>query len=303
MSGHFAQGTFLSAGGSAARTGMLHRPWARASQHLRRCDKSKHLTHAMGASASDSLNILTAGRRGPALLQDGLIEEIAQCHREMIPDRRMQVKGSGAFGIFTVTHYTTHHTKAKIFAEVSKSFAGARLPPAEDAASVPPLPNVSLLTVQMWQSRTNAAWTAPRRLQVRSKHGRRGLALKADSADVAAVRGAVDQAVSTFGGLDILVNNAGIARGFGPLQGITLQVIDATLAVNVRAVIVESQAAAAHTAGGRTSISGACSHFGFPRPASALFDEQVGAHRMEAGARARSRQPGHHGQHSASRLD
>jgi len=84
------------------------------------------------------------------------------------------------------------------------------------------------------------------------KHGRRALALQADSADATAVRGAVNAAAKAFGGLDILVNNAGIFRGGGAIEGLTLEDIDATLAVNVRAVVVASQAAVAHMGeGGR----------------------------------------------------
>jgi NAD(P)-dependent dehydrogenase (short-subunit alcohol dehydrogenase family) len=84
--------------------------------------------------------------------------------------------------------------------------------------------------------------------------GRRGMAIKADSADPAAVRGAVDTAAATLGGLDILVNNAGIMRS-GPLESMTLDDIDATLAVNVRAVLIASQAAARHMGEGGRIIS------------------------------------------------
>ncbi|MFH0302612.1 SDR family NAD(P)-dependent oxidoreductase [Bradyrhizobium sp. 31Argb] len=84
--------------------------------------------------------------------------------------------------------------------------------------------------------------------------GRRGLAIKADSADAAAVKAAVDQAAKAFGGLDILVNNAGILRT-GPIDQLSLEDIDATLAVNVRAVVVGSQAAAAHMGEGGRIIS------------------------------------------------
>ncbi|MGY3149296.1 catalase [Bradyrhizobium sp. USDA 3397] len=80
-------------------------------------DNPPHLTHATGAPVSDNLNILTAGRRGPALLQDvWLIEKLAHFDREVIPERRMHAKGSGAFGTFTVTHDITRYTKARIFA-------------------------------------------------------------------------------------------------------------------------------------------------------------------------------------------
>lgn len=89
-------------------------------------------------------------------------------------------------------------------------------------------------------------------------HGGRGLALQASSADPAAVTEAVDRTVQAFGGIDILVNNAGIYRG-GPLEALTLEDIDATLAVNVRAVIIASQAAAAHMGeDGRIISIGSC---------------------------------------------
>ncbi len=91
------------------------------------------------------------------------------------------------------------------------------------------------------------------------KQGRHGLAIKADSANPAAIKAAVDQAAKALGGLDILVNNAGIFRGGGALETITLEDIDATLAVNVRAVILASQAAAVHMGeGGRIISIGSC---------------------------------------------
>jgi hypothetical protein len=66
-------------------------------------------------------NILTAGPRGPALLQDiWLIEKMAHFDREVIPERRMHAKGWGAYGTFTVTHDITRYTKAKIFSEIGK---------------------------------------------------------------------------------------------------------------------------------------------------------------------------------------
>jgi 3-oxoacyl-[acyl-carrier protein] reductase len=81
--------------------------------------------------------------------------------------------------------------------------------------------------------------------------GQRALPVQVDSADPQALKGAIDDAARALGGLDILVNNAGIARG-GPIKDLTLQDIDAVLAVNVRAVVIASQAAAAHMqAGGR----------------------------------------------------
>ena len=55
------------------------------------------------------------------LLQDvWFLEKLAHFDREVIPERRMHAKGSGAFGTFTVTHDITRYTKAKIFSEVGK---------------------------------------------------------------------------------------------------------------------------------------------------------------------------------------
>lgn len=79
------------------------------------------MTHATGAPVADNLNIMTAGPRGPALLQDiWLIEKMAHFDREVIPERRMHAKGWGAYGNFTVTHDITRYTKAKIFSAVGK---------------------------------------------------------------------------------------------------------------------------------------------------------------------------------------
>ncbi|WP_442680260.1 catalase [Sphingomonas sp. ASY06-1R] len=88
------------------------------------CDregKLSTLTTAFGAPVADDNNIITAGRRGPALLQDiWFLEKLAHFDREVIPERRMHAKGAGAFGRFTVTHDITRFTKAKIFSEIGK---------------------------------------------------------------------------------------------------------------------------------------------------------------------------------------
>lgn len=84
--------------------------------------------------------------------------------------------------------------------------------------------------------------------------GRRGLAIAADNADPAAVRAAVERTVAELGRLDILVNNAGIFVA-KPLDALTLDDFDRTVAINVRAVFVASQAAAAHMGEGGRIIS------------------------------------------------
>ncbi len=81
----------------------------------------KKLTTAAGAPVVDNQNTQTAGPRGPVLLQDVWhLEKLAHFDREVIPERRMHAKGSGAYGTFTVTHDITKYTKAKIFATVGK---------------------------------------------------------------------------------------------------------------------------------------------------------------------------------------
>ena len=83
--------------------------------------KKEKLTSVTGAPVPDNQNSLTAGPRGPLLMQDvWFLEKLAHFDREVIPERRMHAKGSGAFGVFTVTHDITKYTKAKIFSEIGK---------------------------------------------------------------------------------------------------------------------------------------------------------------------------------------
>ncbi|MDR1069799.1 MAG: catalase, partial [Gracilibacteraceae bacterium] len=84
-------------------------------------DQNKKLTTAAGAPVADNTNSTTAGDRGPMTLQNPwFIEKLAHFDREVIPERRMHAKGSGAFGTFTVTHDITGYTKAKLFSEIGK---------------------------------------------------------------------------------------------------------------------------------------------------------------------------------------
>jgi catalase len=81
----------------------------------------KKLTNNAGAPVADNQNIMTAGKRGPALLQDvWYLEKLAHFDREVIPERRMHAKGSGAYGTFTVTHDITKYSRAKLFSEIGK---------------------------------------------------------------------------------------------------------------------------------------------------------------------------------------
>ena len=79
------------------------------------------LTRASGAPVENNQDTMTAGVRGPGVFEDTwLFEKHAHFNREVIPERRMHAKGSGAFGTFTVTKDITKYTKAKIFSEIGK---------------------------------------------------------------------------------------------------------------------------------------------------------------------------------------
>lgn len=90
-------------------------------QHNIYCMDNNKLTTRTGSPVVDNQNIMTAGKRGPVLLQDvWFLEKMAHFDRELIPERRMHAKGSGAYGTFTVTHDITRFTKAKLFSNIGK---------------------------------------------------------------------------------------------------------------------------------------------------------------------------------------
>ena len=83
--------------------------------------QSTRLTAANGRPVADNQNVQTAGPRGPMVMQDPwFIEKLAHFDREVIPERRMHAKGSGAYGTFTVPHGITPSTRASVFARVGK---------------------------------------------------------------------------------------------------------------------------------------------------------------------------------------
>ena len=101
--------------------------------------------------------------------------------------------------------------------------------------------------------------------------GRRGLALRADAAEPSAATRVVEGTVARFGRLDILVNNAGVGV-LGPLDELTAEQIDLVLAVNVRAVLLTSQAAARHLgARGRVITIGSCIAARVAGPGATLY--------------------------------
>lgn len=79
------------------------------------------LTTSTGAVVSNNSDSLTAGMHGGTMVSDiWMHEKLAHFDREVIPERRMHAKGSGAFGTFTVTGDITKYTRASIFSEVGK---------------------------------------------------------------------------------------------------------------------------------------------------------------------------------------
>ncbi len=81
----------------------------------------KVLTTAFGIPVPDDQNSLTAGERGPVLMQDvHLLEKLAHFDRERIPERVVHAKGAGAYGYFEVTADVSRYTRAKFLSEVGK---------------------------------------------------------------------------------------------------------------------------------------------------------------------------------------
>lgn len=101
--------------------------------------------------------------------------------------------------------------------------------------------------------------------------GRNAVAVQMNAADPVSVKQAVDRAAAELGGLDILVNNAGIFRAGAP-ESLSLDDIDMTLAVNVRAVVVATQAALAYLPdGGRIINTGSNLATSVPGPGMSLY--------------------------------
>ena len=83
---------------------------------------SATMTTNSGRPVADNQNSLTAGARGPVLMQDYLLfEKMAQFNRERVPERVVHAKGSGAHGKFTVTHDISQYTTAKLFSKVGNT--------------------------------------------------------------------------------------------------------------------------------------------------------------------------------------
>lgn len=81
--------------------------------------KNKTMTTAAGCPVADNQNSITAGPRGPVLMQDlHLMEKLANFNRERVPERVVHAKGTGAYGTFTVTADISKYTCAKLFSKI-----------------------------------------------------------------------------------------------------------------------------------------------------------------------------------------
>ncbi|TVQ35560.1 MAG: SDR family oxidoreductase [Geminicoccaceae bacterium] len=105
----------------------------------------------------------------------------------------------------------------------------------------------------------------------RSAHPEHG-ALHADAGDGAAVERFMGEAIDRLGGLDVLVNNAGIAGPTAPIEAITPEDWQRTIAINLdgmfhhtrHAVPSLKAAAAAHGAAWITNLASVAGRLGFP---------------------------------------
>jgi 3-oxoacyl-[acyl-carrier protein] reductase len=122
--------------------------------------------------------------------------------------------------------------------------------------------------------------------------GGRALAIRADNADAAAVKNAVDVTLNSFGGLDILVNNAGIIL-VKPIDELTLDDFDRMVAVNVKGAFVAAQAAARPMGpGGRIINIGSCNSTFVPFAGGTLYAMTKAAIAGQTKALARDLGPG-----------
>ena len=101
--------------------------------------------------------------------------------------------------------------------------------------------------------------------------GVKALAIQADSGDAKAVLAAVERTANELGGIDILVNSAGVLA-MAPIDDYRLEDFDRTVAVNLRAVFIATQAAVKHMkSGGRIINIGSCNAERMPFAGGAVY--------------------------------
>src|SRR5580765_5168630 len=119
------------------------------------------------------------------------------------------------------------------------------------------------------------------------RSGGKAIAIQADAADADAVKAAVEKAVATFGRLDVLVNNAGTAIP-KPFEETTLEEMDRVIDINIRGVLVATQAALKHMqSGGRIVMIGSAVGERVAAPGLVPYAATKGAVKMFTQALAR----------------
>lgn len=87
----------------------------------RQKNRPEPMTTSYGVPIASRTASVTAGPRGPLLIQDAVfLDELAHFDRERIPERVVHAKGGGAHGYFEVTHDITKYTKACVFNQIGK---------------------------------------------------------------------------------------------------------------------------------------------------------------------------------------
>jgi catalase len=86
------------------------------------------LTTTAGAPVADNQNSITAGPRGPLLMEGyRLIERLTHQNRERIPERTVHAKGWGAFGALMITSDISKYTKDVVERAPRTEFGPAQL--------------------------------------------------------------------------------------------------------------------------------------------------------------------------------
>src|SRR6476646_6020262 len=119
------------------------------------------LTTGSGMPVADNQNSITAGPRGPVLMQDfHLLEKLAHQNRERIPERTVHAKGSGAYGTLTVTKDITKYTKAKALSQVGKKTEAFLRFSTVPANAAPPTPNATFAALRSASTPRKATGTS-----------------------------------------------------------------------------------------------------------------------------------------------
>ena len=109
-----------------------------------------------------------------------------------------------------------------------------------------------------------------------TKAGGKAVAVGADVSKAAEAQGLIDVAVRTFGRLDILVNNSGVYE-FVPIENITEEHYDKIFNVNVRGLLLTTQAAVKYLGEGASIINIGSVVSSLTPPNSAVYTATKGA--------------------------